>query len=94
MPDYYHVLQTPRDADAATIRKAYRKQALKWHPDKNPDDRKGAEEKFKEIAEAYSVMAQDPGNPREAIPHSPLVRKGVVPHSPRPGSGESCIVRP
>ncbi len=54
--DYYEVLGVPKSADASTIKKAYRKLALKYHPDKNPDDKK-AEEKFKEAAEAYEVLS-------------------------------------
>jgi len=54
--DYYEVLGVPRDADDARIKKAYKKLAVKHHPDKNPQDREGAEVKFKKIAEAYSVL--------------------------------------
>jgi len=54
--DYYEVLGVPRDADAETIKKAYRKLALQYHPDRNPGD-KTAEEKFKELAEAYEVLS-------------------------------------
>ena len=54
--DYYAVLGVSRDADADTIKKAYRKLAMEYHPDKNPGDKK-AEEKFKEIAEAYAVLS-------------------------------------
>lgn len=54
--DYYSVLGVERNADDATIKKAYRKLAMKYHPDRNPDD-KEAEEKFKEIGEAYEVLS-------------------------------------
>lgn len=54
--DYYEVLGVERNADADTIKKAYRKAAIKYHPDKNPGD-KEAEEKFKEAAEAYDVLS-------------------------------------
>jgi molecular chaperone DnaJ len=54
--DYYEVLGVGRDASANDIKKAYRKLAIKYHPDKNPGD-KEAEEKFKEAAEAYSVLS-------------------------------------
>ncbi len=54
--DYYDVLGISRDASEAEIKKAYRKLALKYHPDKNPND-KEAEEKFKEAAEAYEVLS-------------------------------------
>lgn len=53
--DYYEVLGVNRDADAEAIKKAYRKLAMKHHPDRNPDD-KSAEEKFKEAKEAYEIL--------------------------------------
>ena len=56
--DYYEVLGVDRNADAATIKKAYRQLAKKYHPDMNPGD-KEAEQKFKEAAEAYSVLSDD-----------------------------------
>ena len=54
--DYYSVLGVNRTDDAATIKKAYRKLAQKYHPDKNPGDTK-AEERFKQITEAYAVLS-------------------------------------
>ncbi|WP_417213936.1 molecular chaperone DnaJ [Bizionia sp.] len=54
--DYYEVLGIDKNADAAAIKKAYRKKALKYHPDKNPDNSE-AETKFKEAAEAYEVLS-------------------------------------
>ncbi len=54
--DYYEVLGVDKNASASDIKKAYRKLAIQYHPDKNPDN-KEAEEKFKEAAEAYSVLS-------------------------------------
>ena len=54
--DYYEVLGVDKNASADEIKKAYKKLAVKYHPDKNPGD-KAAEEKYKEAAEAYSVLS-------------------------------------
>ena len=56
--DYYKILGVSKNASQEEIKKAYRKLAVKYHPDKNPDDKK-AEERFKDIAEAYEVL-KDP----------------------------------
>lgn len=58
MADYYDTLEISRTATAEEIKKAYRKQALKFHPDRNPGDSE-AEKKFKEISEAYEVLSDD-----------------------------------
>ena len=54
--DYYEVLGVDKSADEQTLKKAYRKLAMKYHPDRNPGD-KEAEDKFKEINEAYEVLS-------------------------------------
>lgn len=56
--DYYELLEVTKDSDKSTIKKAYRKMAMKYHPDKNPGD-KEAEEKFKAVNEAYQVLSDD-----------------------------------
>jgi len=56
--DYYEVLEVSRDCSGAQLKKSYRKLAMKYHPDRNPDD-KEAEEKFKVINEAYQVLSDD-----------------------------------
>lgn len=57
--DYYEILGVPRDASKEDIKKAYRRLAMKYHPDMNKDDPKKAEERFKEISEAYEVLVDD-----------------------------------
>jgi curved DNA-binding protein CbpA len=55
--DYYKILQVERNAKDDDLKKAYRKLAMKWHPDKNPNNKKAAEAKFKQISEAYDVIS-------------------------------------
>ncbi len=55
--DYYELLGVAKNADATTIKKAYRKLAMKYHPDKNQDNQKASEAKFKEINEAYAILS-------------------------------------
>ncbi len=57
--DYYEVLGIDKGASAADIKRAYKKQAARHHPDKNLSDKKGAEEKFKEVNEAYDVLSDE-----------------------------------
>jgi DnaJ family protein A protein 2 len=57
--DYYEVLEVSKGASVDEIKKSFRKLAVKWHPDKNPDNREGAEIKFKELAEAYGILSDE-----------------------------------
>jgi len=56
---YYEILDLPKDAKAAQIKQAYRKLAVRWHPDKNPNNKATAEKNFREIAEAYQVLSKE-----------------------------------
>lgn len=55
--NYYKILDVPRNADKKQIKKGYKDMAMKWHPDKNPDNEEEAEKKFTEVAEAYEVLS-------------------------------------
>src|SRR3989344_3473026 len=55
--DYYDILGVSKSASAEEIKKAYRKQALEWHPDRHKDNKEEAEKRFKEINEAYQVLS-------------------------------------
>ncbi|XP_026147659.1 dnaJ homolog subfamily B member 6b [Mastacembelus armatus] len=59
MVDYYQILGVHKNATQQDIKKAYRKLALKWHPDKNPDNKEEAEKRFKELSEAYEVLSDE-----------------------------------
>ncbi|XP_052457512.1 dnaJ homolog subfamily B member 6 isoform X1 [Carassius gibelio] len=59
MGDYYEILGVTKNTSQDDIKKAYRKKALKWHPDKNPNNKEQAEKMFKEISEAYEVLSDE-----------------------------------
>ncbi|MDH3640510.1 MAG: molecular chaperone DnaJ [Gammaproteobacteria bacterium] len=80
--DYYEVLGVDRDAAEGDVKKAYRRLAMKFHPDRNPDD-ESAEEKFKEATEAYEVLADD--EKREA--YDRFGHAGVDPSAGGMGAG-------
>ncbi|XP_022076319.1 dnaJ homolog subfamily B member 6-like isoform X1 [Acanthochromis polyacanthus] len=67
MVDYYQILGVRMDASADDLKKAYRKLALRWHPDKNPENKEEAEKKFKELSEAYEVLSD--ANKRSIYDH-------------------------
>lgn len=80
--DYYEVLGLQKDAGADDIKKAYRKMAMKYHPDRNPGD-KNAEEKFKEVGEAYEVLS----DPDKKARYDQYGFAGVDPNFSAGGSG-------
>lgn len=82
-PDYYEVLYVRRDATADEIKKSYRRLALKWHPDKNPDNKAAAEHQFKILGEAYEVLS-DPAKRKIYDRHgkSGLVNGGAASNGP------------
>ena len=83
--DFYAILGVPHDADAAAIKKAYRKLARTYHPDQNPGDA-SAEQRFKEIGEAHSVLA-DPEQRREYDAVRQMARGGARFTAGGPGGG-------
>jgi molecular chaperone DnaJ len=82
--DYYQLLGLGRNAETDEIKKAYRKLAMQYHPDKNPGD-KEAEEKFKEIGEAYSVLS----DPQKRRQYDQFGRAGMRGNSGNYGGGFS-----
>ncbi|KAL4572378.1 hypothetical protein LXL04_019152 [Taraxacum kok-saghyz] len=81
--DYYKVLQVDRNAKDDDLKKAYRKLAMKWHPDKNPNNKKEAEAKFKTISEAYDVLS----DPKKRAIYDQYGEDGLKGQAPPPGPG-------
>ncbi|KAI4374132.1 hypothetical protein MLD38_012165 [Melastoma candidum] len=81
--DYYKVLQVDRGAKDDDLKKAYRKLAMKWHPDKNPNNKKEAEAKFKQISEAYEVL----NDPQKREIYDQYGEEGLKGQVPPPGAG-------
>ncbi|XP_010916015.1 uncharacterized protein [Elaeis guineensis] len=81
--DYYKILQVDRNAKDDDLKKAYRKLAMKWHPDKNPNNKKEAEAKFKQISEAYEVLS----DPQKRAIYDQYGEDGLKGQVPPPGAG-------
>uniref|UniRef100_A0A1J3E3J3 DnaJ-like protein subfamily B member 13 n=1 Tax=Noccaea caerulescens TaxID=107243 RepID=A0A1J3E3J3_NOCCA len=81
--DYFKVLQVDRSANDDELKKAYRKLAMKWHPDKNPNNKKEAEAKFKQISEAYDVLS----DPQKRAIYEQCGEEGLKNQAPPPGAG-------
>ena len=77
--DYYEILKVGRSSDPEEIKKAYRRLAIQFHPDRNPNDRE-AEEKFKELSEAYSILSdQDKRRLYDQYGHAGVAGNGGFP---------------
>ncbi|GAV60332.1 DnaJ domain-containing protein/DnaJ_C domain-containing protein [Cephalotus follicularis] len=80
--DYYKILQVDKNATDDDLKKAYRKLAMKWHPDKNPNNKKDAEAKFKQISEAYEVLS----DPQKRAIYDQYGEEGLKGQVPPPGA--------
>uniref|UniRef100_A9SWH6 Uncharacterized protein n=1 Tax=Physcomitrium patens TaxID=3218 RepID=A9SWH6_PHYPA len=80
--DYYNILKVPKTATEDDLKKAYRKLAMKWHPDKNPNNKKEAEAKFKQISEAYEVLS----DPQKRLIYDQEGEEGLKGGMPPPGA--------
>ncbi|KAI5331235.1 hypothetical protein L3X38_021361 [Prunus dulcis] len=81
--DYYKLLQVDKNATDDDLKKAYRKLAMKWHPDKNPTNKKEAETKFKQISEAYEVLS----DPQKRAIYDQYGEEGLKGQVPPPDAG-------
>lgn len=81
--DYYDILGVSKGASADEIKKAYRKQALEWHPDRHKDDKEAAEKRFKEINEAYQILS----NPQKKTTYDNYGHDAFTPGGGNPFAG-------
>ncbi|XP_078439316.1 uncharacterized protein LOC144709614 [Wolffia australiana] len=81
--DYYKILQVDKNAKEDDLKRAYRKLAMKWHPDKNPNNKKEAEAKFKQISEAYDVLS----DPQKRAVYDQMGEEGLKGQAASPGAG-------
>ncbi|VDN16481.1 unnamed protein product [Dibothriocephalus latus] len=89
--DYYTLLEVDRNADGEVIKKAYRRLALRWHPDKNPNNKEEAEHRFKLLGEAYEVLS----DPRKRELYDLYGKEGIVNGGPaRRGSARYSTADP
>ncbi|KAL3745341.1 dnaJ homolog subfamily B member 4 isoform X2 [Eucalyptus grandis] len=88
--DYYEILKVDKNATDDDLKKAYRKLAMKWHPDKNPTDKKEAEAKFKQISEAYEVL----NDPQKRMIYDQDGEEGLKDMPPPGSSGNSSGFNP
>lgn len=79
--DFYKVLEVDRNAKEDDLKKAYRKLAMKWHPDKNPNNKTYAESKFKQISQAYDVLS----DPQKRAVYDQYGEEGLKGNAPPPG---------
>ncbi|CAN6440292.1 unnamed protein product [Victoria cruziana] len=86
--DYYNILKVNRNATDEDLKKSYRRLAMRWHPDKNPDNKKEAEAKFKQISEAYDVLS-DPQKRQIYDQFGEEGLKGQIPPQQNPGGSSS-----
>ncbi|XP_058785788.1 uncharacterized protein LOC131660553 [Vicia villosa] len=82
--DFYNVLKVEKNATDDDLKKAYRKLAMKWHPDKNPSNKKEAEANFKQISEAYAILS----DPQRRMLYDQLGEQGLK-DKPPPGNDSS-----
>eukprot|EP00249_Psilotum_nudum_P016828 c26001_g2_i2 orf=372-1397(+) len=85
--DYYNVLKVGRNVSEEDLKKAYRKLAMRWHPDKNPNNKKEAEAKFKQISEAYEVLS----DPQKRVVYDQYGEDGLKGQMPSTGSGAGAF---